>query len=765
MFRQGLDASEGCMIFGTSWRAAALSGTPAWLVLLALLFGCAPAPDEHEIVLTFPGSAVGKEAELLARQLERFTKLHPGVRVVQELTPDTADERHQLYVQWLNGRAGDPDLLQLDVVWTPEFAAAGWLLPLDGLAPDTPAFFEATVSAQRFQDRLYALPWFVDVGMLYFRSDLVQKPETLEELAERARKARADHRLAYGFVWQGARYEGLVTVFVELLGAFGGGIVDEKGLVVVDSPQAVRALVFLRATLGDTSPRAVLGWREEQTRFAFQNGQAAFMRNWPYAWALLADETESRVAGRFEVASMPGTAEGAPSATLGGAALAINARTEHPEQAFELVRFLTSPEQMLERARELGQLPSRHELYRDRRLSDALGRPAEPLRRIVEHALPRPVTPVYAELSQVLQIRLHRALTDQEAPQAALEGAAQEMRSVLADAGLSGEARELGPSSASRWTARGLFLSLLAAAAISLARAARGRARGLGFSGEARLAWSLMAPALAVVAAFALFPLGYAAYESIHAHDLRMPWRGQPFVGLENYATLLEQPRFWAALGRTLAFTAVSVGLELVLGLCVALLLDRSFRGRGVARTIALLPWAVPTVVGALVFRLLFEDRATPLSALGPPSFFSDPLWAWLPLILADLWKTTPFVTLLLLAGLQTIDPVFDEAARVDGAGWFDRLLHVTLPQLRPALLVAVVFRSLDAFRVFDLVYVLTGGGPGTATEPIALLTYSTLFGSLRFGLGSALSVVVFLVSFGLALVYVRLLGQQVRAS
>ena len=756
------------MIFRGLWRLFRLArAAAAWLVLSACMFGCGPARHDEEIVLTFPGTAVGKEAQLLARQIERFTWAHPGVRVVHQLTPDSADERHQLYVQWLNAQASDPDLLQLDVIWTPEFAAAGWLLPLDGFTPDTRGFFDAAVSAERFENRLYALPWFVDVGMLYFRSDLVEKPESLEELVERAKKARAEHGLSYGFVWQGARYEGLICVFVELLGAFGGGILDEDGRVIVDSAEALRALKFLRSTLDDTSPRAVLGWREEQARFAFQNGQAAFMRNWPYAWALLEDETQSRVAGRFQVASMPRAKNGAPSATLGGAALAINAKTEHPAQAFELIQFLAAPEQMLERAKELGQLPARYDLYADPRLSRALGRPAAPLREIVEHARERPVTPVYAELSQILQIRLHRALTDQEAPEAALSAAADEMRRTLADAGLSHEARAPLPSSTSRWTVRLIFIGLLAAAALPLWRAWRRQRPVSTVSGEARLAWSLMAPALFVVLALALFPLGYATYESLHAHDLSLPRRGRPFVGLQNYAALFDAPRFWGALGRTLAFTGLSVGIELVLGLAIALLLDRSFRGRGIVRTIAILPWAVPTVVSALVFRLLFEDGATPLSAVfaAPPSFFSDPLWAWLPLILADVWKTTPFITLLLLAGLQTIDPRFEEAARLDGAGFVDRLLGITLPLLRPALLVALVFRSLDAFRIFDLVYVLTGGGPGTATEPIALYTYSTLFGNLRFGLGSALSVVVFLVSFGLALAYVRLLEKPVSES
>jgi ABC-type sugar transport system permease subunit len=175
----------------------------------------------------------------------------------------------------------------------------------------------------------------------------------------------------------------------------------------------------------------------------------------------------------------------------------------------------------------------------------------------------------------------------------------------------------------------------------------------------------------------------------------------------------------------------------------------------------------MPTVVVALVWRFMFEGEVgvanAVLTASGlvdhPPVWFTDSWAAWVPVVLADVWKTTPFVALLLLAGLQQVDESLYEAARVDGAGAWRRLVHVTLPALKPAILVALIFRTLDAFRVFDLVYVMTGGGPGTATEPVALYTFTALLQHLRFGFGSALSVVVFLVTFALALVYVRVLG------
>jgi ABC-type sugar transport system permease subunit len=285
--------------------------------------------------------------------------------------------------------------------------------------------------------------------------------------------------------------------------------------------------------------------------------------------------------------------------------------------------------------------------------------------------------------------------------------------------------------------------------------------------GERRLALLLCAPALLAICAAALFPLAYTFWESLHLHDLRMPWRGRPLIGLANYAEALADRRFWEALAHTAAFAAVSVGLELVLGLALALLLHRTFAGRGLARTLALLPWAMPAVVVAIVWRFLFEQDgaadgallATGLVERAPP-WLSHPQLAWLPIVLADVWKTTPFVALLLLAGLSAIDPALYEAARIDGAGPLDALLHVTLPSLRPALAVALIFRTVDALRVFDLIYVLTAGGPGTATEPLAMYSFVALLRNLRFGYGSALAMIAFALTFALALVYVRLVGR-----
>jgi ABC-type sugar transport system permease subunit len=287
-------------------------------------------------------------------------------------------------------------------------------------------------------------------------------------------------------------------------------------------------------------------------------------------------------------------------------------------------------------------------------------------------------------------------------------------------------------------------------------------------SSENRLAWMLVAPALTVMLLVAGVPIAATLWESLHSHDLRLPWLGRPFVGVDNFAEAAVDPRFAAAVARTLLFALVTVPMELAVGLALALMMHAVRRGRGLVRVTALLPWAVPTVVTALIWRFMFDAQAGVVTdavlraGLIAPSFdwFVHPAAAWVPVALADIWKTAPFVAILLLAGLQAIDPAIEEAARIDGAGALRRFATMTLPLLAPALVVAATFRLLDALRLFDLVFVLTGGGPGSATESMSLYAFTVLTQRLRFGYGSALSILVFLIAFAVAWIAVRALGR-----
>ena len=286
-------------------------------------------------------------------------------------------------------------------------------------------------------------------------------------------------------------------------------------------------------------------------------------------------------------------------------------------------------------------------------------------------------------------------------------------------------------------------------------------------SREARWGYLLLAPALLVIALVALYPLGYTFYLSFQEKIIKLPWLKSGWLGLANYQELLTSARFWQAVVHTVMFTVVSVALELVLGLLAALAIHRSRILTGLTRAAVLLPWAIPTVLAAVMWLFLVNPAfgLIPMAmrflgfSASSQVLLAHPTSAWAVIIATDVWKNTPFMTLMLLAGLQVIPQDLYEAAAVDGASSWQAFRSITLPLLTPAILVALVFRTSQAFMVFDHIYALTAGGPGTATETLAFLNYQAILNDMRFGYGAALSVVIFLGSLAFALIYLYTLG------
>jgi len=265
-------------------------------------------------------------------------------------------------------------------------------------------------------------------------------------------------------------------------------------------------------------------------------------------------------------------------------------------------------------------------------------------------------------------------------------------------------------------------------------------------------------PSLILIALITIYPAVYALYLSVHR---KLPIFGiSRFTGLDNYLFLVGDERFWNAFRNTLYFTVVSVTLELVLGLAIAVLLDKAFRMRGIVRAIVLVPWAIPTVVSAKMWEWMYNSDFGILNYLMGTdiNWLGSPFWALNGAVFMDVWKTTPFVAILLMAGLQVIPRELYKAARVDGAGSLDIFRRITLPLLKPVILVVLTFRTLDAFRIFDAVYVLTGGGPANTTETLSIYAYKMLFQTLQFGYGSTLAIMVFLCVGMISLFYARLL-------
>jgi ABC-type sugar transport system permease subunit len=289
---------------------------------------------------------------------------------------------------------------------------------------------------------------------------------------------------------------------------------------------------------------------------------------------------------------------------------------------------------------------------------------------------------------------------------------------------------------------------------------------------EGRLALALLVPSVIAVFGIVVYPILRTLYTSLYAVDSPLPGHYN-FVGLRNYTFALRQPEFWSAIQRTAYFTFLSTGLELVLGMLIALLLNAPLRARWLFRTIVVLPWALPTIVNGAMWRYMFNAQygvvnaaLTQLHIIGSyEAWFSKPFLALNLVVLADVWKNTSLVAFFLLAGLATIPRELYEAARVDGYGPVGAFLHITLPLLRPVIVIVLVLRTIEAFKVFDIIYVMTGGGPANGTQSIAFYTYQRAFSDEFFGYGSALAYLIVIFIMALAVLYIRLLRTETMAS
>ncbi|WP_413161481.1 carbohydrate ABC transporter permease [Capilliphycus salinus ALCB114379] len=269
---------------------------------------------------------------------------------------------------------------------------------------------------------------------------------------------------------------------------------------------------------------------------------------------------------------------------------------------------------------------------------------------------------------------------------------------------------------------------------------------------EKRTGWLLILPALLVIGLVFIYPIARAFWLSLFTENLGTQLK-PIFSGLYNYSRLLGDGRFWQSLWNTTVFTVISITIELILGMGIALVLNQSFRGRGFVRTSALIPWALPTAVMGLAWAWIFNGQYGVVNDLllrlglmeTSITWLGDPTRAMFALIVAEVWKTTPFISILLLAGLQSISGDLYEAHSIDGANPFQSFRQITLPLLMPQIIIALLFRFAQAFGVFDLIQVMTGGGPAGATETVSIYIYATVRRYLDFGYGAALVVVTFL--------------------
>jgi multiple sugar transport system permease protein len=272
---------------------------------------------------------------------------------------------------------------------------------------------------------------------------------------------------------------------------------------------------------------------------------------------------------------------------------------------------------------------------------------------------------------------------------------------------------------------------------------------------ERKLGLLLVAPAVTIMLAVAAYPILYAFWLSLNKADLRRP-NANEFIGFANYVTVLSSPIWWRAFGVTLFITVISAFLELVLGMLLAIVMHRTIVGRGLVRTSALVPYGIVTVVAAFSWRFAWTEDLGYLTPSGsaPLTEFWPSIWI---IILAEVWKTVPFMALLLMAGLALVPEDLLKAASMDGANAWKRFWMITVPLIKPAILVALLFRTLDAFRIFDNIFILTSGANGTSS--VSMVAYSNLIRGLNLGIGSTMAVLIFITTGIIAFIFIKAFG------
>lgn len=358
--------------------------------------------------------------------VEAFEKEHPNIKVEFQEMPSDSGEQHDQYVTAFSAKSSEIDVFDADVIWPAEFAQANYALELDRFIEadgiEMGDYFPGTVDAGNFQGKQWAMPKFTDAGVLFYRSDIVDTPPTTwDELIEQSESLQGEDDTKFGYLMQASQYEGLITNAIEYIGSYGGAVLDDDENVVVDSPETIKAIEKMQEIVqSDFVPSNILNFTEIETESAFIEGNAVFARNWPYLQASSNDEEKSKVAGDVSFTTLPEGDEGSASA-LGGWMTMINRYSEHPEAAWEFVKFMTGPEGQKITAMEGGSAPTIEALYDDEEVQDAsIMFGEEDFVETLRNAIPRPVSPIYPKISDIMQIELSKALTgDIDAEEAA----------------------------------------------------------------------------------------------------------------------------------------------------------------------------------------------------------------------------------------------------------------------------------------------------------------------------------------------------------
>jgi multiple sugar transport system substrate-binding protein len=634
--------------------------------ILSLLFILSyPCPAISQIVLRMvgPEDIGGAWKEVISR----FQRKYPEIRVDYVSGPWSTDDRQNLYIR--SFLAGDPfELVYMDVIWTAKFAEKGWLLPLDPWFPPEKQqpFLPGDIEAGKYKGHLYRLPVRSDVGVLYYRKDLLPgPPRTWDEFEEVCRDV-AHPPEQYCIVFQGMQYEGLVCDYLEYLWGAGGIPLDSEENVRLESRENIETLRFMKKIIEEGwAPRSVITFQEQHALEFFERGKALLMRNWPYAGNII---NVTPLRGKFGISTFIHKVGKEPAGTLGGWGLGIARSAKDPEAACKFIDFATSIEAQKILHFRRGAVPSRKSLFKDEEILKESPH-YKALYEVLLKAKPRPVHPDYARISSILQKHVSAVLVGIESPEEAALRMDHSIESLL-----------------------------------------KGK---------------------------------------------KKPWPLRLFFDYDLHTTLRN----------TGLFTFLSVPFEFFLGLAFALLINAPLKGRSFGRLSVLIPWALPTAVMAMAWQWMFNNPFGVINDLlarsglitKPLDWLSTPGGALFAAAFADIWKTTPFVTIILLAGLQSIPRELDEGLSIDGAGSLKKFSYLTFPLLMPFVRVALIFRVIHAAGIFDLIWVLTKGGPADSTRTLSLYIYDLAFRYDEIGYGLFLTLLFLVALILVSLLIVRL--------
>jgi multiple sugar transport system substrate-binding protein len=699
-------------------------------------------------------------AELFRDIFQEWAEAHPDVQVEISVMP--ALELHK--AKLLLAAAADrlPDVASVDSFWMPLFLEGGHVQPMNPYWPaeDRADFLPFTIDTlSDASGNVYGLWHGTDCRVLYYRKDLVPvPPATWDELIEIASRIARERKIA-GYLYNAGRWEATVFDHLPMFWGQGGELVDGAGRPVFgESPhreKMLRLFAFLRRTIeSGASPRSVLASNDYQqlTGAAVAGDVAMFLGG---SWQLR--EMERNLApdeyARWDVAPIPQAERGVVSTGTGGWVWVTYARDPaRRKAAVELIRAIESPANVARISLPMHQLPVRKSVYRDApffREDRFHARYGE----MLAHARARPAVPLYPAISEELQLAIGAVVAGDKAPERALDDAWRAVQALAARR----EARRSQPPEPPRAIAALPLVLTVVLVAVALVPAAR---RGL-------VPWLL--PALVAVGGMILYPmldLVRLSFTDTRTHEAAFRYT------LESFRTLVSDPDFPGMVGVTIVFVLASVGLQLAIGLALAVLIDSARRRRApgtlLARVAVVAAWVVPGVLVGVLWRiLLVENRAgianyvLSFAGLGPLPFLSVGGWALASVVAANVWRGCAFSMILQYAGLQRIPRELHEAADLEGLSAWGRLRVVILPQIAPVLALNLALATISTLNTFDSILPLTGGGPARRTEVVSLYMYRSAFFSLEAGRAAAVAVVMLLLNLALAFAAARLTQRE----